>query len=57
MKLKKRIQTKSYRLNFYCEEEEIYEKMFVVARKMKYSTRSFIIMCIEEKIKELEKED
>ena len=57
MEKEKRIQTKSYKLNFYSEDEEIYDKMITTARKLRYSTRSFIIMCIEEKIKELENED
>lgn len=53
----KRIQTKSYKLNFYSEDEEVYDKMIIMARKLRYSTRSFIIMCIEEKLKELENEN
>lgn len=57
MEKEKRVQTKSYKLNFYSEDEEVYDKMISTARKLRYSTRSFIIMCIEEKIKELEKED
>ena len=57
MEKEKRVQTKSYKLNFYSEDEEIYDKMITTARKLRYSTSSFIIMCIEEKIKELEKED
>ena len=56
MEKEKRVQTKSYKLNFYSEDEEVYNKMISTARKLRYSTRSFIIMCIEEKIKELEKE-
>ena len=57
MEKEKRVQTKSYKLNFYSEDEEVYDKMISTARKLRYSTRSFIIRCSEEKIKELEKED